>query len=138
MYEVCFPDGRTEVLAANVIAEAAYAQCDADGNQCILLDAIMDYCNDPSMAMSRNDQVTIIDGKKIIACSTKGWELCCKWKDGSSSWQKLADLKESHPFQVAEFMFATQIANEPAFNWWVKWVLKKRDQIISLAKHQST
>eukprot|EP00804_Cyclotella_cryptica_P017424 CCRYP_016640-RA/>CCRYP_016640-RA protein AED:0.36 eAED:0.36 QI:0/0/0/1/1/1/2/0/217 len=98
----------------------------------------MDYRKDPSMAVSRNDQITVVNGKKIIVKhSTKGWELCCKWKDGSTSWQKLSNLKESHPLQVAEFAFTVQIANEPAFNWWVNWVLKKRDQIISLVKCRS-
>ena len=27
---------------------------------------------------------------------------------------------------------------QPAFNWWVSWVFKKRNRIISLVKHQST
>eukprot|EP00804_Cyclotella_cryptica_P024391 CCRYP_018575-RA/>CCRYP_018575-RA protein AED:0.15 eAED:0.15 QI:0/0/0/1/0/0/4/0/667 len=126
VYEVCFPDGHTEELAANVIAEAVYAQCDADGNQYVLLDAIVDYHKDPSVAVARDDQVTIVDGKKIIKRSTRGWELCCEWKDRSTSWQKLSDLKESHPLQVAEFAFAAQIADEPAFNWWVSWVVKRR------------
>eukprot|EP00804_Cyclotella_cryptica_P019581 CCRYP_014330-RA/>CCRYP_014330-RA protein AED:0.31 eAED:0.31 QI:0/0/0/1/0/0/3/0/417 len=67
---------------------------------------------------SPNDQVSVVDGKKIVKRSTRGWELCCEWKDGSTSWQKLSDLKESHPLQVAEFAFAAQIADEPAFNWW--------------------
>eukprot|EP00804_Cyclotella_cryptica_P004620 CCRYP_006942-RA/>CCRYP_006942-RA protein AED:0.23 eAED:0.23 QI:0/-1/0/1/-1/1/1/0/675 len=134
VYEVRFPDSRTEELAANVIAEAVYAQCDADGNQYILLDAIVDYHKDPSVAVARDDQVTIVDGKKIIKCSTRGWELCCEWKDSSTSRQKLSDLKESHPLQVAEFAFAAQIADEPAFNWWVSWVLKR---IISLVKCRS-
>jgi hypothetical protein len=52
--------------------------------------------------------------------------------------QKLSDLKESHPLHVTEFAFAMQIADEPAFNWWVSWVLKKRDWIISLFKRRST
>eukprot|EP00804_Cyclotella_cryptica_P016150 CCRYP_004245-RA/>CCRYP_004245-RA protein AED:0.42 eAED:0.42 QI:0/-1/1/1/-1/0/1/0/129 len=92
---------------------------------------------DQSVAVARKDQVSAVNGKKIVKCSTKSWELCCEWKDGSTSWQKLSDLKESHPLQVAEFAFAAQIANEPAFNWWVNWVLKKRDRIISLVKHRS-
>jgi len=119
VYEVCVPDRRTEKLAANVITEAVYVQCDADRNQYVLLDAIVDYRKDPSVAVARNDQVTVVDGKKIVKRPTRGWELCCKWKDGSTSWQKLSDLKESHPLQVAEFAFAIQIADEPAFNWWV-------------------
>jgi hypothetical protein len=130
VYKDRFPDGRTEELAANVIAEPVYAQCDANKNQYILLDAIIDYRKDPSVAMARDNQVSIVDGKKIVKRSTRGWELCCEWKDGSTSWQKLPDLKESHPLQVAEF--ALQIADEPAFNWWVSWVLKKRDSAEAL------
>ena len=137
VYEVYFPNRRTEELAANVIAEAVYAQCDTKGNQHVLLDAIMDYRKDPSVAVARNDQVTVVDGKKIVKHSTRGWELCCEWKDGSTSWQKLSDLKESHPLQVAEFPFAAQIADEPAFNWWVSWVLKRRDRVVSQVKRRS-
>eukprot|EP00804_Cyclotella_cryptica_P012752 CCRYP_019201-RA/>CCRYP_019201-RA protein AED:0.73 eAED:1.00 QI:0/-1/0/1/-1/1/1/0/78 len=69
-------DGRTEELAANVIAEAVYAQCDADGNQYVLLDAIVDYRRIHPAA--RNDQVSVADGKKIVKRSTRGWELCLK------------------------------------------------------------
>ncbi|KAL7476293.1 hypothetical protein ACHAW6_002165, partial [Cyclotella cf. meneghiniana] len=101
-----------------------------------MLDAIVDFRKDPDVAISWNDQVKIINGKKIVSHSTRGWELCCEWKDGSTSWQKLSDLKESHPIQVAEFALAVGIANEPAFNWWVTWVLKKRDWIISLRTHK--
>jgi hypothetical protein len=136
IYEARFPDGQTEELAANVIAEAVYAQCDADGNKYVLLNAIVDFRKDPSMAVAWDDQVTIVDGKKIVKRSTRGWELCCEWMDGSTSWQWLLDLKESHPLQVAEFAFAAQIADEPVFNWWVSWVLKKRDRIVSLVKRR--
>jgi hypothetical protein len=93
VYEVQFPNGRTEELAANVIAEAVYAQCDADGNQYVLLDTIVDYCKDSPMAVARDDQVTIVDGKKIVKRSTRGWELCCEWKDGSTSLAKAVGLK---------------------------------------------
>ncbi|KAL7475313.1 hypothetical protein ACHAW6_001235 [Cyclotella cf. meneghiniana] len=127
VYEVYFTDGCTEELAAN-------SQCDPDGNQYIMLDAIVDYRKNPDVAISWNDQVKIINDKKVVLCSTRGWELCCEWKDGSTSWQKLSDLKESHPLQVADFALAVGIADGPAFNWWVTWNLKKRDWIISLVK----
>jgi hypothetical protein len=86
IFEVRFSDRRPEELAANVIAEAIYAQCDADGNQYVLLDAIVDYHKDPSVAVAWDTQVTMVDGKKIIKRSTRGWELCCEWKEGSTSW----------------------------------------------------
>ena len=59
-------------------------------------------------------------------------------KDGSTSWKKLTELKESHPVQTAEFAIAQGIDNEPAFNWWVKHVLKKRDRIIASVRKRQT
>ena len=63
--------------------------------------------------------------------------MCCQWKDGSTSWEKLSDLKESHPVLTAEYAAMTDIDRKPAFNWWVPHVLKKRDRIISMVKHRS-
>ncbi|KAL7484896.1 hypothetical protein ACHAW6_010507 [Cyclotella cf. meneghiniana] len=117
----------------NTISEVVYAQCDPDGNQYIMLDAITDYQKNPDIVVSCNKQVKIVNGKKVILHFTQGWELCCEWKDGSTSWQKLLDIKESRPLQVAEFALSMGIAEEPAFNWWMTWVLKKRDWIISQA-----
>ena len=133
LYEVEFADGRTEVMSANVIAQSMYAQCDLDGNEYLLLEAIIDY-KKSSSALSLEDQIIDRNGRRSLRRSTKGWELLCEWKDGSTSWQKLSDLKESHPLEVAEFALSHKIAGEPAFNWWVGWVLKKRDRIISQVK----
>jgi hypothetical protein len=64
--------------------------------------------------------------------------LCVQWKDGSTSWQSLKDLKEAYPAAVAEYVAAQGIDNEPAFNWWVHHVLCKREHIIALVKKWST
>ena len=66
--------------------------------------------------------------------TTKGWELLIEWKDGITNWVFLKDIKESYPFQVAEFALATRISMEPAFAWWVLYVLKKRNRILAKAK----
>ena len=57
-----------------------------------------------------------------------------RWKDGSSDWVLLADLKESFPVKLAEYATAVGIADEPAFAWWIKDVLQKQDWIISKVK----
>jgi hypothetical protein len=36
--------------------------------------------------------------------------------------------------EVAEYAVSQGIENEPAFNWWVDWVLKKRERIIKAVK----
>jgi hypothetical protein len=46
--------------------------------------------------------------------TTKGWHLCVEWKDGTTSWERLADLKESNPVEVAEYA-ATKILHDEQF-----------------------
>ena len=100
-YEVKFPDGQMAEMAANVIAQNMYTMCDEEGNQFLLLAGIVDHRKDES-AMTRADMY-IRKGSNIhVRKSTKGWKLCVEWKDGSTSWERLADLKESNPLQVAD------------------------------------
>ena len=40
--------------------------------------------------------------------------------------------------QTAEFAVAHKIDHEPAFNWWVKHVLNKRDRIVFSVRKQQT
>jgi hypothetical protein len=46
VYTVEFPDGDVGEYAANEIAKNMYAQCDIEGNQYLLLDAIVDHRKD--------------------------------------------------------------------------------------------
>ena len=46
----------------------------------------------------------------------------------------LKDLKESYPLQVVKYAVMQGIDDEPAFNWWVNFVLNKRERIIKLVK----
>ena len=115
-YIVEFEDGTQAELAANVIAQSMYAQCDPEGNAYVLFDSIVDYKRD-STAMNKNDQVARkADGRTYMRRSTVGWKLCVQWKDGSTSWERLADLKETHPTEVAEYAVAQDIADAPTFN----------------------
>ncbi|KAL7480720.1 hypothetical protein ACHAW6_006385 [Cyclotella cf. meneghiniana] len=130
VYEVYFLDGCTKELTANTITEALYAQCDPDVNQYVTLDVIVGYRKNPNVAISWNNQVKIINGKKVVSRPTHGWEQCCEWKDGILLGRSCQTSRSCTLF--AELALAMGIANEPAFNWWVTWVLKKRDRIISL------
>ena len=40
-------------------------------------------------------------------------------------------LNECHPVQIAEFGVEREIDHEPAFNWWLKHVLKKRERTVA-------
>jgi len=136
-YVVTFDDGDVTELNANLIAQSMYAQCDPDGNQYVLLDTIIDYRR-LDTAIRLSDQIVVRpNGRTYKRRNTIGWQLCCQWKDGSTSWENLADLKESHPIETSEFAVTAGIDHEPAFNWWVPHTLKKRDRIISMVKKRS-
>ena len=113
-------------LAANIIAESMYAQCDNHQNEYLLLEALINHRKNGS-ALSVEDQQIVVKGSETLRKSKGGWDICCKWKDGSTSWEKLSNLKELHPIQVAKYAIAQGIQHNPAFNWWVHHVLKKRD-----------
>ena len=66
--------------------------------------------------------------------STKGWELLIQWKDGSSTWERLSDLKECMPVDTADYTFARGLEKETAFSWWVTFVSKTRNRIIKKIK----
>ena len=57
-----------------------------------------------------------------------------RWKDGSTTWFPLKDMKESYPVQVSEYAVLTQIHEEPAFSWWVPHVLQRRNWIVAKVK----
>ncbi len=68
--------------------------------------------------MKLSDQKIVpANGKTYLKRSTMGWQLCCQWRDSSTSWGNLADLKESHPIETAEYAKILGIDHEPAFNW---------------------
>jgi hypothetical protein len=110
-----------------------YAQCDPQGNQYVLLDCFVDF-DKTSKALSLADQDIVVKGRTSKRRNTQGWRICCQWKDGSTTWESLKDLKESHPLEMAEYAIAQGIQHEPAFNWWVPQVLWLCARIISLVK----
>jgi hypothetical protein len=69
--------------------------------------------------------------KQVRKKPTKGWNLCVKWKDWTTSWESLAYLKESNPVEVTEYIVSKSLLDAPAFVWWDPHVLNKRSKIIS-------
>ena len=129
-YEVQFGDGDILEYSANVIAENLYSQVDAEGHRYVLLDSIIDHRKDAS-AVSKENGLVFVKGKQVRRMTTKGWKFCVQWKDGSTSWVALKDLKESNPVEVAEYAVSQNIATEPAFAWWVPFTLKKTARIVA-------
>ena len=107
-----FAGGNVTELTSNVIAESMHFQCDANRNEHLLLDALVD-CYKDAKHISLTDQQTSIWNRPATYKTTTGWLSCCQREDGSTSWKKLSRPKECHLVQTAEFAAAQGIDYKP-------------------------
>ena len=115
MYEVEYVDGYKTAMAANAIASNLFAQVDQDGRRFVLFDEIIDHRTDGTEIKEEDAFIHMANGIKRRRETTKGWEVCIQWKDGSSTWNQVKDVKESYPIQLAEYAAQNKISEEPAF-----------------------
>ena len=130
MYEVEYGDGHKVAMAANAIKSNLFAQVDQDRQRFVLFDEIIDWRTDGSQIKSEDAFIHISNGNKRRRETTKGWEVYIQWKDGSSTWNQVKDVKEAYPVQLAEYAVQNRISEQSAFSWWIKYLLKKRDRIV--------
>ena len=124
-------DGHRASLTANTIAKNMFAQIDDEGNRFILMKSIVDHRTDGSEVKGDDAYIYSKNGGKRRWETTKGWEILIQWKDGSTTWERMKDIKQCYPLQLAEYALTHNIADKPAFSWWVGFVLKKKNAIIS-------
>lgn len=122
-YEVLFPDGSVNSYVANTIAENIYSQVDEEGNNYALLREIIDHEEDTSITNGVLSQHT-----------TKGWHLLVTWKDGSTSYVPLREIKNLFPLEMAEYAVNNKLEMKPAFIWWVPKVMQKYDCLVGKLK----
>ena len=134
LYEVEFSDGHVEELQYNIIAENMISQVDSEGHHYQLLAEISDHRSNHLALTKKNGFIKSKNGNLHPKKTTRGWSIEVEWKDGTVSWVPLKDLKASNPVELAEYAVANNIDDEPAFKWWAKDTLRKRDRIISKVK----
>ena len=137
LYEVEYQDGYKTAMAANTVAENIFAQVDEDGHCEVLFDEIIGHRTDGLEVPDSEAFVKSANGVQRRKETTRGWEINIQWKDGSTTCHKLKDAKDSYPVYIAEYAVENGISEKPAFKWWVPFVLKKRDRIISKTKTNS-
>ena len=93
MYEVEYLDVFTTSMASNSIAENMFAQVDEEGNCHVLFDEIVEHRCDGNQVKIQDAFSTSTQGKKQRRPTTKGWEILVKWKDRSTTWIALKDMK---------------------------------------------
>ncbi len=80
-----------------MIADKMYTQVEDEGNMFQLLDEIIDHKKDDMAIDIANGTVTLASGNVKPKITTQGWQLLLLWKDKSTSWVMLKDLKASNP-----------------------------------------
>jgi hypothetical protein len=123
IYLAEFPDGYIQEYSANRIAEAIYDNVDDNGTDELLFDSIIGHERIPTQ--DQHNQNTF---------STQGWNTCIAWKDGTSSWHTLADVKNSYPVQLAEYAIEYKLDKKRAFSWWIKTTIKHWKAFIKATK----
>jgi hypothetical protein len=115
-----------------------YFQVDLDRRSYSLLIEIVDHKCD-GKAVRKDDGFELTkSGQRRPRQTTQGWKLLVTWKDGSTSWVPLKNLKASFPMEVAEYALVNKIIEEPAFAWWANCVLRKCNRIIKKVKRPAT
>jgi hypothetical protein len=131
IYIAEFKDGQTAEYSANTIAEAIYNQINEEGYEETIFEEIIGHeRNKEAMSIEQAKSLKEAYNQSSPIYTTKGWQICIAWKNDTTSWHSLADIKNSYPLQLAEYAVKHDLQNEPAFAWWVKPALKKRKYLI--------
>lgn len=134
IFTVRFPDGDEKDISYNLLAEHLFSQVDAEGNQYRLFKEIIHH-RKTKAAVDKADQYRILNnGRRLMKKTTAGWDFEVEWKDGSTSWLTLKDLKETNAVEVAQYAKENRLIEEPAFAWWAPHVLKKLIRLIKMSR----
>ncbi len=90
----------------------------------------------PKRAVEKADQFRKSNGKVNKKKTTAGWDMEIEWKDESTSWLSLKEVKETNSVEVAHYAIVNHTDAKPAFDWWVREHIKHQKQLIKmLQKH---
>ena len=69
-------------------------QADGDGIHHQLLEGILDHSKDKQAIEKKNKYFVSKRGRRSMHRTTVGWKFNIKWRDGTTTWVSLKDLKE--------------------------------------------
>jgi hypothetical protein len=132
-YEVELEDGTYDSYFSNTIAENLFSQCDAEGREFNTIREIIGHKTD-GHALTKADGYYAVGNHQRPKMTTAGWKINVEFKDGTTAWLPLNDVKESNPIELAEYAILNRIDDEPVIKWWVSLVIRKRSQIVNKVK----
>ena len=80
-----------------------------------MYESIADHRVDKTELRGDDGVIKSSNGGRRYKETTQGWDILIQWKDGSTTWEKLKDVKQSYPVQLAEYAHEKRLSMEPAF-----------------------
>eukprot|EP00957_Ditylum_brightwellii_P064535 4897298-Ditylum_brightwellii.AAC.1 len=74
---------------------------DSERRQQLIFKSIIDQKKDASDIDKAEGFVMTQGGQQHPKITTKGWSMKVEWKDGTSSWIPLSEIKNANPVEVA-------------------------------------
>ena len=96
VYELDYPDGTTEQLIANIIAENMLKQVDPEGHHYQVMTELTNQNRDDSNITKVNGFIKSSKGNLHQQRTTRGCKLLVEWKYVSVYWFSLKGLKQSN------------------------------------------
>jgi hypothetical protein len=96
-YVIEYEDGTADRMFGNIIAANLHAQLDEEGKTHVLLKEIVGHRKTKDAIEKQNGYTMEQYGAMIPKRTTRGWELCVKWRNGDTTWVPLKDLKDMNP-----------------------------------------
>jgi hypothetical protein len=77
------------------------------------------------------DDIAHIEG---IHYTTKGWQFLVSWRDGTTTYVPLWEMKNSYSIETTNDAVNNKTSNEQSFNWWVPHIQRKCECMIGKLK----
>ena len=116
---------------ANKIDATLYYQLENKGSDILQFKGIIDHKKNGSHMTKETGFTVLKGGQNKCNPTTRGWKVLVQWRDETTTWMDLTDVKEDNPIGLAEYEVANKIDDDPYFAWSVNYVLKKQDRIIA-------
>ena len=99
-----------------VIGENMLTRTNDYGHATMALQAMLNYRTDETLHALK-DKHAHDNNQKKLRKSSQGWDLEVIWKDGTTDWLPLDDVKKDKHVEVAEHASARNACKKVSFNW---------------------
>ena len=111
-----------------------FSQVDVEGNWHVLFQEIDNHRYNGTEVKEQGAFIPKRTGTKCRIEKNRRVEVLIQWKDGSTTWVTVKDMKNSYPVRMKTFAVQRCISGDPEFACWIQHVVEKGNRIIGKMK----